>query len=310
MRVTTAVVTLTAISLAVFWVTEVLPGDAVGVLAGAEATQAERDAVRVALGLDRPAAERYGEWILGALRGELGVSLVSGREVAATVGARLGATAAVLVPAAAGILILATGLGVAAGLRPGGRVDRVLSGATLTLIATPDFLLATALLLVFTVWVPLAPAVALVPAGDTLWQHPGLVMLPAAALAAGGFGATMRLLRASVAQTVATPYVEFARLNGIGGLPLLRTIALNAAPPAVHAYTVMIAGLFGGAIVVETLFNVPGLGAELARAVGQRDVPLVQGLGLAISAAVLAVLLCGDILTRILQHRTQRQETP
>ena len=86
----------------------------------------------------------------------------------------------------------------------------------------------------------------------------------------------MRLLRASVAQTVATPFAEFARMNGIRGPAYVRTIVANAAPPAVHAFTVMIAGLLGGGIVVETLFNVPGLGYELTRAVENRDVPLVQ----------------------------------
>ncbi|MFB4313971.1 ABC transporter permease [Actinomadura sp. 21ATH] len=304
MRAATCVATLAALSVVVFWATEVLPGDAVGVVAGPDATDAEREAVRAALGLDRPPVRRYGEWVAGMLHGNLGASLVSGRDVAGIVAARLGASLAVLVPAAVLILILAGVLGTAAGLRPGSRLDRGLSATTLGLIGIPDFLIATVLLLVFTLWWAVLPTVALIPPGETLWRHPELVALPALALTLGGFGSTMRLLRASVAQTTAAPFAEFARLNGVRGPRYVRTIVSNAAGPAIHAFTVMIAGLLGGGIVVETLFNVPGVGYELARAVESRDVPLVQGLSLVLGAATLTVLLVGDIAARALDRRT------
>ncbi|WP_262401692.1 ABC transporter permease [Actinomadura sp. CNU-125] len=304
MRAVACAATLAVLSVVVFWATEVLPGDAVGVVAGPDATDAERASVRVALGLDRPPARRYGEWVAGMLHGDLGTSLVSGRDVAGIVAARLGASLAVLAPAAVLILLLAGVLGVAAGLRPGSRLDRGLSGTTLGLIGTPDFLIATALLVVFTLWWAVLPTVALVPPGESLWRHPELVALPALALASGGFGSTMRLLRASVAQTASAPFAEFARLNGVRGPRYVRTVVGNAAGPAVHAFTVMIAGLLGGGVVVETLFNVPGVGYELTRAVESRDVPLVQGLSLVLGAATLTVLLVGDVVARSLDRRT------
>ncbi|MGO2110606.1 MAG: ABC transporter permease [Pseudoclavibacter sp.] len=308
-RVAAAIATLAVLSFAVFWATEVLPGDAVGVVSGANATDAEREAVRIALGLDRPPLERFGAWLAGLLHGDFGTSLVSGRDVGDVLASRLSASLAVMVPAAVGILLLAGALGTAAGLHPGGRLDRALSAVSLGLTSVPDFLVATGLMLVLAVWVPLLPAVAIVPSGDALWQHPELVALPAIALALGGFGPTMRMLRASVAQTVATPYAEFARLNGVTGLAYARTVAVNAAGPAVHAFAVMVAGLLGGGIVVETLFNVPGLGAELTSAVALRDVPLVQGLSVVLSAAVLVILLAGDLVSRLLRTRTTRAET-
>ncbi|MFC6355924.1 ABC transporter permease [Luethyella okanaganae] len=302
-RVAACAATLTLLSIIVFWATEMLPGDAVGVLSGPNATDAERDAVRLALRLDRPAIERYVEWIGGALHSDLGTSLVSGRDVAGIVGARLATSLAVLTPAVLVIVLLAGGLGAAAGLRRGGRLDRWLSGATLGLIGTPEFLIATALLVVFTVWWPILPAVAIIPPGQSLWVHPELVLLPALALALGGFGSTMRLLRASVAQTVTAPYAEFARLNGVrGGRYVWGVVVSNALAPAVMALAVMTAGLLGGAIVVETLFNVPGLGSELAQAVASRDVPLVQGLSLVLGAMTLLILLTGDITARLLNR--------
>ncbi|MDG4799967.1 ABC transporter permease [Micromonospora sp. WMMD980] len=305
LRVAAAAATLTVLSAVVFWATEVLPGDAVGTTSGPNATDAERDAIRVSLGLDRPAYERYLDWIGDAARGDLGASLVTGRGIGEIITDRLTASLAVLVPAAALILVLAGALGVAAGLRVGGRLDRVLSATTLGLVGSSDFLLATGLLVVFTAWWPVLPAVALVPAGDELWQHPDLVALPALALALGGFGATMRLLRASVAQTAATGFAEFARLNGVRGSRYLWTVVSNAAAPALHGLAIMLAGLLGGSVVVETLFNVPGVGFELTRAVAERDVPLVQGLSLALGAATLMILLAGDLLAALLdRHRS------
>lgn len=303
-RVAAAVTTLTVLSAVVFWATEVLPGDAVGTASGPNATDAERAALRTSLGLDRPAHERYLDWIGGAVRGDLGASLLTGRGIDEIVADRLAASLTVLIPATVLILALAGALGVAAGLRVGGRLDRALSAVTLGLVGSSDFLLATGLLVVFTAWWPVLPAVALVPAGDDLWQHPDLVALPALALALGGFGATMRLLRASVAQTAATGFAEFARLNGVRGPRYLWTVVSNAAAPALHGLAVMLAGLLGGSVVVETLFNVPGIGYELTRAVAERDVPLVQGLSLVLGAATLTILLAGDLLAALLdRHR-------
>jgi peptide/nickel transport system permease protein len=285
----------------------VVPGDAAGVVSGQDATPAEREAVRVALGLDRPALERYVDWIAHALHGDLGTSLVSGREIGDIVSARYGSTMAVLIPATIGISVLAGVLGTAAGLRQGHRLDRFLTGATVVLVGTPDFLLATMLLVVVAVGLPAIPAVALVPPGSSLWQHPELIALPALALALGGFGSTMRLLRASVAQAAQSPFAEFARLNGVRGLRYVRTVVASAAGPAIHTLAVMTAGLLGGGIVVETLFNVPGLGYELSRAVAMRDVPLVQALSLVVGASSLAILLVGDITSRIVGQRVPGQ---
>lgn len=297
-RILVAVVTLAALSIVVFWCTEVLPGDAVGVVSGQDATPSEREAVRVALGLDRPALERYVDWITHAMTGDLGVSLVSGREIGDIVSARYGATMAVFLPATFGISVLAGVLGAAAGLHQGRRLDRFLTGATIVLVGTPDFLLAVMLLVVVTTFLPAFPVIALVPPGSSLWQHPELIALPALALALGGFGSTMRLLRASVAQAAQSPFAEFARLNGVRGLRYVRIVVANAVGPAIQTLSVMTAGLLGGGIVVESLFNVPGVGYELNRAIAMRDVPLVQALSLVLGASALAILLIGDIASR------------
>ena len=298
-RVAIAVATLFLLSVTVFVATEVLPGDAVGIVSGPQATDAERAEVRTRLGLDRPAPQRYLAWMRGALTGDLGTSLVSGREVSDILLSRVEAGSAVFVPAAVLLTLLAGGLGTLAGINVGRWLDRILSSSAVGFIAVPDFLLATGLLLLFTVWWPVLPSVAIVPIGESLWSYPDLIALPALALALGGFGVAMRLLRASVAQATEAPFAEFARLNGVGGLRYVRIVVGNASGPAIQALSIMLAGLLGGAVVVETLFNVPSLGQELTQAVASRDVPLVQGLGLVLGGATLTILLIGDIIARV-----------
>ena len=305
-RLAVAAATLLLLSVAVFTATEVLPGDAVGIVSGPQATESERAEVRAQLGLDRPAPQRYASWLRDALSGDLGTSLVSGRDVSDTIVSRLEAGSAVFVPAAALLTLLAGGLGAWAGLHAGGWLDRIVSSSAVGFIAVPDFLLATALLVVFTSWWPILPAVAIVPIGESLWTHPDLVALPALALALGGFGVAMRLLRASVAHATEAPFAEFARLNGVRGLRYARIVVGNAMGPAIQALSVVLAGLLGGAVVVETLFNVPGLGQELTHAVASRDVPMVQGLGLVLGGATLAILLVGDIVARVFAEATER----
>ncbi|MFV0523617.1 MAG: ABC transporter permease, partial [Acidimicrobiales bacterium] len=299
-RVAAALATLALLSVAVFVATEVLPGDAVGVVSGPQATEAERAEVRSRLGLDRPAPVRYLQWLGSAATGDLGTSLVSDREVTDIVRSRLTAGSAVFIPAAVLLTVLAGGLGIVAGLNPGRWPDRMLSASAVGLIAVPDFLLAAALLVVFTTWWRVLPAVAIVPVGESLWAHPELIVLPVAALALGGFGPAMRLLRASVADATETPYAEFARLNGVRGLRYARIVVGNALGPATQALAIILAGLLGGAVVVETLFNLPGLGQELTQAVASRDVPLVQGLALVLGGVTLTILLAGDVIARLL----------
>ncbi|AOS63707.1 ABC transporter permease [Actinoalloteichus hymeniacidonis] len=300
-RLAIAVITLGVLSVVVFWATEILPGDAVGVLSGSDATEAEREAVRDALGLDRPALDRYLEWVGAALRGDLGDSMVTGRPVSEILLPRLANTLTLVTVAIVLIAVVSVTVGLLSGMRVGGRLDRALTTATMSLIATPDFLLATLLLTVFATVLGLFPAVSLLPLGDFAWQHPELLVLPTAALVLGGLGGTTRLVRSSVIGVMRAPYIENAQLNGARGLRLAVAHVLpNALGPGVQALAIMAAGLLGGGIVVETLFNYPGIGFELTQAVGTRDVPVVAGLSLALSSCTLLILLLGDLGARVL----------
>jgi peptide/nickel transport system permease protein len=304
-----AVVALAALSVLIFAVTEVLPGDAVGAIAGPDATAEQRDRVRTELGLDRPAVERYVDWMGGVLRGDLGTAYVGGRPVADVLADRVpnslllaGLVCLLLVPTAVA-LGTAAGFGSAGGRR-GRAADRVVSAGALTAAGIPEFVTAGLLLAVLATWLGLVPEVSLVPIGGSPLDSPEVLVLPVLSLLVLSAACAVRLIRASVADVVRTPYVEAARLGGIHGWRLaMRHVLPNALAPAVQAVVAQLGALVGGAIVVESIFNYPGVGNELRAAVAARDVPLVQGISLTLCAVSLVALLIGDLLVRLLSPR-------
>ncbi|MFJ2574287.1 ABC transporter permease [Streptomyces halstedii] len=302
-RLAGAAVLLVLLSGVIFAATAVLPGDAVSAVAGVDASEAQRADVRAGLGLERSAAERYTSWVAGAVRGDLGNGFVGDRPVTEVVATRLpnslllaGLTLAVTVP-------LATLLGLWTGLRGGG-ADRLVATGAQVIAAIPEFVIAALLVAVLAVGLEVFPRVSLVPLGGTPLDVPRALVLPVLTLSAVGLTVATRLLRVSVADAAATPYCEAARLNGVRGTRLAaRHILPNAAGPAVQALTLTTGALVGSAVVVENVFDYPGIGRELQLAVAARDIPMVQGIATTLVAVMLAVLLLGDICARALGAR-------
>lgn len=303
-RIGAVVPALLVLSALIFAATELLPGDAVSAVTGPSATAAERAQVRQELGLDRPAALRYAEWVGGALRGDLGVGYVSSRPVSEVIGARLGNSALL-----AGLALLvaaptAVALGLVAGFRTGRAADRNISTAALLAVSVPEFVLATALAAVLASGLHLVPQVSLVAIGGHPLDTPRILVLPVMTLAVTAAAIAARLVRASVADIAAAPYTEAARLRGVTGTRLaLRHVLPNAAAPAVQALALVTGALVGGSVVVETLFGYSGVGLELHRAVANRDIPLVQGITLVLCGVTLLTLLAADIVVRVLDPR-------
>ncbi|RCG28570.1 ABC transporter permease [Sphaerisporangium album] len=295
-RLAGAAVTLVLLSCAVFAATAVLPGDAVSAVAGPDASAAERARVRAALGLDRPVAARYADWAYRAVHGDLGTGFVGHRPVADVLAGRLpnslllaGLTLALAAP-------LAVGLGLSAGLRAGRGADRLISTLAQVAAGVPEFVAAALLIAVLSVRLDLLPRVSLVPLGGGPLDAPRGLVLPVLTLAAVGTAVATRLIRVSAADVATSPYVETARLNGVRGVRLaLRHVLPNAAGPAVQALTLTTGVLVGGAVVVESVFDYPGIGRELQRAVAARDVPMVQGIATTLVAVMLLILLLGDV---------------
>jgi peptide/nickel transport system permease protein len=307
LRLGAGVLALTAVSALVFVATDVLPGDATGVLSGADATDADRAALRAELGLDRPAHLRYLDWAGTLLHGDLGTALVGGRPVSDLLADRLPNSALIAGLALLVVAPLSVVCGLTAGLRPGRAHDRVISAATLLGVALPEFVVASLLITVLATWLGLLPRVSLIPLGGGPLDAPQILVLPVLSTVTVGLAGATRLIRASAAEVAGTPFIEAARLRGITGARLaVRHVLPNAIGPAVQSLGLVTAALTGGAVVIETIFNYPGVGYELQRAVANRDVPVVQGLTVALAGIALLVLLAADVITRAVDPRQGR----
>ncbi|WP_285612365.1 ABC transporter permease [Actinokineospora globicatena] len=283
-----------AVLVAVFLLVEALPGDAAVALAGDNPDPARVAAIRAAMGLDNPAAQRFATWLGGLLSGDLGSSLVSDRPVTEFIAAGLPTT---LLLAGVTLLLLVPSsvlLGVFVARRAGGRVDRVVTAATIGLHAVPEFALAIVLVALFGVELGWLPPTAL---GADPLADPAVLVLPVLVLLARPLCAVTRLVRAAMVDALASDYVRHARRLGLTRARVDYAHALpNALAPAVQQLARTTDWLLGGVIVVEAVFVLPGLGTSLVDAVAGRDMPVVQGLAVLFGVTTVLVNLAADII--------------
>ncbi len=311
-RVGGAALVLALVTCLVFLLFEVLPGDAaVTVLSRGGASGAlppeQLAALRRDLGLDRPAADRFLSWIGGLATGDLGTSLLSRRPVAEVLGSRVGNSLALAAVTVAVLLPLAVVLGLWAGARPGGRVDRVISTGAIAVDAVPTFVVGVVLIAVVALGWRLLPAVSLVPAGTSPLARPEILVLPVLTLLAGLVPHPVRLIRARTAELVHSEYVRTAAVHGVSRFRLLtRHVAPAAVASALQPVAGSVTGLVGGVAVVETVFAYPGLAQELIGAVSQRDFPVVAAAALLIASFGVTVYLVADVAALLLSPLARR----
>ncbi|UGY92405.1 ABC transporter permease [Streptomyces gobiensis] len=295
-----------AATVLVFAGTELLPGDAAEVIlsrsaGGAGGTPEQIAALRAELGLDRPWALRYVDWLAGTVDGDLGRSLVSGRPVTDIVGQRLGNTLLLAGLAAALLVPVAIGLGVWSGLQQGRFADRVTSAVAIGLQSLPEFVAATGLIAVFALGLRLLPPVSLIPDGTSPLARPETLVLPVASLLTVMAGQSVRMVRARTGEVVRAEYVRMARLHGIPERRLVwRYVIPNAVTPALQLLAGSVSWLIGGVVVVEQVFAYPGISHELVAAVASRDVPVVQALAATMAACGILVYTAADLLAIVL----------
>ncbi|SDD62291.1 ABC transporter permease [Actinokineospora iranica] len=296
-RLLAAAGTLLAVSVVLFAGSEVLPGDAASASLGINATAEQTALVRAELGLDRPLAVRYLEWIGNAVQGDLGVSVLERAPVAEIVAIPLADTALLTLLAALATIVIATALGLAAGLRPGSRIDRLLSGGALVAVSIPQFVIAGLLVLLFSSVLGWLPAVSLVPAGGAPIDRPEILILPVASLTIFAAAWASRLIRAIVIDANTAPNVEAARLAGLPERQVIRRHLIPATiGPAAQAYAWLASALFGGTAVIEQIFNYPGLSETLVNAVRHHDTPVLEGVGLLLAGIIIGSLVIADLI--------------
>jgi len=284
----------------VFSLLHLVPGDPVELMLGEQARPAQREALRAALGLDRPLTVQFREQFLGLLQGDLGTSIHYRKPVSALIAERVGPTLALALAAMAVALLLAVPLGVAAGWRPGARIDRAGRILAVLGISMPNVWLGPLLLLAFALWWPLFPV-----GGYTSYSA---LVLPALTLGTALAAMLTRMLRASVAETRDAMFVTAARAKGASERRLLWRHALRPALiPVVTIAGLQLGALLSGAIITETIFQWPGLGRLLIEAVQARDYPLVQGVVLILTFIYIAVNTGVDLLYVWIDPRAREQ---
>ncbi|MCF6467046.1 ABC transporter permease [Nonomuraea sp. MG754425] len=286
---------LVALLALVFAAVELLPGDAATATAERGESAADLAARRHLLGLDQPLWTRFAAWMTALPTGDLGVS-AHGRPVAEALADPFPNTLVLALSALALTVLASLALGCWAATRPGGPADRVVGHLATSAFALPEYIVAVALVLPLALWTGLLPAVTVTDGSGSPRSWTMLIM-PVLALAIPQTGWNTRIVRGALADQAALPHVEAAVLDGLPARVVVLRHALPGAVPAIAAGIATSAGmLFGGAVVVETLFNHPGIGTLLAGAVSDRDTPLVAGVAACAGAVITLVLLASDLI--------------
>lgn len=289
---------LAAISVLVFSIVHLIPGDPAVIAAGLEASPATVEAIRRDLGLDQPLPVQYVRFVGRAVTGDFGVSVRTGAPVGREILDRLPHTATL---AAGGVLLavlLGMTAGVAAALSSHVTIDRMLSAASLVAASTPSYWLALMLMLLFSVQLGWLPAI-----GVGSWRH---YLLPCLALGLQSAGAVARMTRASVREVLAREFLRTARAKGVPEIRVLLVHGLgNALLPVLSLVGLRIGGLLAGTVLVESVFAVPGVGRMMADAVVARDFPVVQGGVLVVAAMVVVVNGLTDLVAASLDPRVR-----
>jgi peptide/nickel transport system permease protein len=304
-RLVIGVVTLFLVSVVVFLATAVLPGNAAYAILGRNATPARVSALEITLHLNRGLFDQYWVWISGVLTGRPGQSLVNGLPVWAYVEPKIINSAVLVFVTGAIGAVVGVSLGAVAALRKDGWFDHVSSVAVLAVTSLPEFVVAIALIIVFStvVWHVL-PAVSLLAPGTYAWSQPELLVLPVATLVIVIVPYLMRMMRAAMVEALESDYVEMARLKGV---PEWRVVLIHALPNAI-APTIQVIGLnflylAGGVVLVEYVFNFPGIGQALVEAVNNRDIPLIQFIVLVLAAFYVVMNIVTDVIALLATPR-------
>ena len=307
-RLAIAIGTLIGASALVFLGMQAIPGNAAEAVLGADGQNpAAVAALRVKFGLNRPAIERYGSWLWGLLHGSLGTSWSSGEPVWQQIGGDVGNTAILAAITFVLLVPISVSLGVFSAVRRGGVIDNAITSTAITLIAVPEFVFGTFLVAAFAVGAGILPAVTLIRTGEPLFSSPQSLVLPVVTLLAGSSAGSIRMVRACMIDVLSSDYIEMVRLKGVSERRLILRHALpNALGTTIQVLALTAAVLAGGVVVVETLFQFPGMGNELVGSVSARDVPTVEAIVMVITAFYVVVNLLANLAVTLLNPRLRR----
>jgi peptide/nickel transport system permease protein len=298
------------VSVICFLLVQLAPGDPLTAVMPIDATAAQQAEIRTAYGFDRPLPVQYGIWLWRVLHGDLGQSIASGRPVLDEVSRAVGnslilATVATLIGFAFG-----TFFGFVAGYFRNSPLDKIASLLSVVGVSVPHYWLGMVMVIVFAATLGWLPPTGAGPDGSGNWrpdfEHLRYIILPAITMSVIPMGIISRTVRALVADILAQEFVQALRAKGLSEWGVFKHVVTNAAPTALAVMGLQLGYLFGGSILVETVFAWPGTGFLLNAAIFQRDLPLLQGTILVLAMFFVSLNLIVDILQTALDPRIQR----
>ncbi len=303
-------VTMVLMSLLIFFLVEIMPGDVAEIILGQSVTPEALAHLRESMGLNDPFHLRYLRWFGGLLQGDLGESLyMRGITIHSIFWRRV--FHSLILAAAALVFYVPTSIffGIIAGVRQGRPLDSIISVFGLATMALPEFVSGILLITLFSVTLDILPITSIIPIGQSIWSNMDILILPALSITFVMFGYVSRMQRSSMIQVMSSPYIRAAKLKGLSRSTVIFRHALkNALLPTITIIGMNMGWLFGGLIVVETLFGYPGLGLLMFTAIKTRDIPLIEACVLFITFIFVISTFITDMLYSYINPRIRFSE--
>ncbi len=307
-RVLAVVPMLFLVTVFTFLLVHLIPGDAAEYMAGDEATVQDVARIREELGLDDPLVGQYLEWVSNVALGDFGTSMLSSQDVAEMVTSRLPVTLSLAVGGVIVALVIGVTTGVAGAVRPGSLLDRAATVFASLGLAVPNFWFALVLVYVFALTLTWFPATGYTPLTESPIGWLASIALPCIALGTSASASISRQTRSALIDVLGKEYVRTARAAGVSRRVVVGKYGLkNAAIPVITVLGFQLSGLFAGALIVEQVFALPGLGSLAVSAVRTRDIPMIQGIVLYITVVVIFVNLAIDVAYGLLNPKVRSE---
>lgn len=301
----TALPVVLIVSMLTFVLTSFVPGDAARAILGLQASEEQVQALRDQMGLDKPLPQQYWDWLVGVVHGDLGRSIQTRGLVASELAHRAEVTLSLLVLGVLIVALVGITLGVVSAVR-GGRIGRMVDVLSLAGIAVPGFWLGLVLVTLFAVMLPVFPATGYISFTHSVPGWIASLALPLLTLALTGTATLAKQTRSNVLDELGKDYVRMLRARGIPERRILLVHVLrNAAGPVVTIIGLTFIGLVGGAVLLETVFVLPGVGMLMVQASKAHDIPVIQGVTLMVSLVVVVVNLLVEISYALLDPRVR-----
>lgn len=297
------------VSFILFYLLDVMPGDAATSAASAEMTAEEIIEYRKSLGLDRPTIVRYGEWLWNALHGDFGASLLNGRPVVTKIANCMPATIELSILSIVLAVVLAVPLGVLASVRRNSVLDNCISVLSMAGVAAPSFLVGIFLVLLFSNTLKWLPASGYVPFAEDPIKNLKLMIMPTIAVGIPFTATLVRQTRSAMLEVLCQDFIQTATAKGVSKAKVIWKHALrNALIPVVTVAGMQLGRLFAGAVICESIFVIPGLGKELVNSIYSRDYPVTMGLIICVALIIVVINTVIDITYGIIDPRISRSK--